>query len=262
MSHLFLHPFGRFQGLSVNNTARGYQENPKRHKWKEIRIKTPQVIKKEWSGICVCQRPVRYPRGVMFDEQTQKQMMGADVYVCVCVNMCVTDGVVGEEVTAAREQPPPPTISIKLDDALTPSIGSDVKHGKNVPDSISARSSDSYQRASSVSTQNKPFQTRRHTHTHTPPTSHSSIFTLHWNQGCVAVPGLSKKRKKKIFSLLFSAFPATLNTQSSFSFRRPGGVNYLHDKQGDVVSVSQNQVPYHGGKEADKFTWQAWGGST
>ena len=64
-------------------------------------------------------------------------------------NMCDTDGAGGVEVTAARQQPP--TISIKLDDALTRSMGSDVKHDKSVPDSISAHPSDSYQRASSVS---------------------------------------------------------------------------------------------------------------
>lgn len=136
--------------------------------------------------------------------------------MCMCVCKHVCHGWCGRRGGDSCESPPPLPISIKLDDALTPSIGSDVKHGKTVPDSISARSSDSYQRASSVSTQNKPFQTRRHTHAHTPPTSYSSIFTLHWNQGCVAVPGLSKKRKKKIFPLLLSAFPATLNTQSSF----------------------------------------------
>lgn len=44
--------------------------------------------------------------------------------LCVLIHMCVTDGTVGGEVTALREQPL--TISIKLDDALTHSIGSDV----------------------------------------------------------------------------------------------------------------------------------------
>lgn len=110
-----------------------------------------QVTKK---AVCLYQTLMYYPRGVMFVEhKIQKQMKGARV----SVNMCVTDGVVGREVTAAREQPV--MISIKLDDALTHSIGSDVKHDKSVPGTISAHSSDNYQRASSVSTQNNPLQT-------------------------------------------------------------------------------------------------------
>lgn len=99
---------------------------------------------------------------------------------------------------SSEEQPP--MISIKLDDVLTHSIGSDVKHDKNVPDHISAPSSESYQRASSVSTQNKPPST----HT-SPNTSHCSIFALHRNQGCVAVPRqrVYLKRKHLIFFFFF-----------------------------------------------------------
>lgn len=43
----------------------------------------PQVIKKERSGISLCQTLVHNPRGAMFDNQTQKQMKGAGVRVCV-----------------------------------------------------------------------------------------------------------------------------------------------------------------------------------
>lgn len=86
----------------------------------------------------------------MSDEhKTPKQTKAA----CVSAYMCVTDRVGGRGGDSSEEQPP--MISIKLDDALTHSIGSDVKHDKNVPDSISASSSESYQRASSVSTKKK-----------------------------------------------------------------------------------------------------------
>lgn len=109
---------------------------------------------------------------------------------------CATDGAVGREVTALREQPP--MISIKLDDALTHSIGSDVKHDKNVPDSISAHSSQSYQRASSVSRQNKPLRTHRHT-----PLTHLTAASSH----CIGISDVSLspggkvylKRKHQIF---------------------------------------------------------------
>lgn len=91
------------------------------------------------------------------EHKTQRQTKTS----CVSAYMRVTDRAPGEGGGDNSEEQPP-MISIKLDDALTHSIGSDVKHDKNVPDSISAPSSESYQRASSVSTQNKPLRTHTH----------------------------------------------------------------------------------------------------
>lgn len=137
-------------------------------------------MKKERSGICLYQRPVHYLGGSDVRRTNTKTNEGSRR---VCKHVCHGwSGRRGGDSCKRTE----PTISITLDDALTPSIGSDVKHGKYVPDSISAHSSDSYQRASSVSI--RPFQTHRHTSKHTPPTSHRSIFTLHWNRGMCRRP--------------------------------------------------------------------------
>lgn len=163
--------------------------------------------------------------------------------LCVRIHMCVTDGAAGREGgDSSQEQTT--MISIKLDDTLTHSIGFDVKHDKNVPDRISAPSSESYQRGSSVSTQNNPPDT--HIHTPPPNTSLCSIFALHRNKGCVAVSRhqVYLKRKHRIFfSAPFHSSPPLLNTQPWFCFFCPWGVNYLQDKQGDVVSVSHSQTP-------------------
>lgn len=105
---------------------------------------------------------MHYPRGAMLDEhKTPRQTKTS----CVSAYMRVTDGAAGEGGGDSSEEQPP-MISIKLDDARTHSIGSDVKHDKNVPNSISATSSESYQRASSVSTQNKPLRTHTQLLTH------------------------------------------------------------------------------------------------
>lgn len=82
---------------------------------------------------------------------------------CPCTHTCVTKEVGGEGGGGQLPGTAPPKINIKPDDAPTHSIGSDVKRDKNVPNSISAPSSESYQRASSVSTQPPPAL---HTHTH------------------------------------------------------------------------------------------------
>lgn len=124
---------------------------------------------------------------------------------CLCTHTCVTKGVGGKGGGAASRNSPP-KINIKPDDAPTHSIGSDVKRDKNVPNSISAPSSESYQRASSVSTQQPPHPPR---YTHTPNTSHCSIFALHRNQGCVAVSRrqVYLKRKHLIFFFLAPLIP-------------------------------------------------------
>lgn len=72
-----------------------------------------------------------------------------DAGVCVCTHSCHRwgGGWGGDNSWEQRGM-----ISIKLDDAPTHSIDFDVKHKANVPDSISAPSSESYQRAGSVRT--------------------------------------------------------------------------------------------------------------
>ncbi len=186
--------------------------------FKTQQIKPPRTEKREdvtSETVCLYSTLVRYPRGDVRQTQNTKTNEGSS---CVRMHVCHRGGG-GQGGDSSEEQPP--MISIKLDDALTYSIGSDVKHDKNVPDSISAPSSESYQRASSVSTKNKPLYTHTHTHIHTPlNTSHCSIFALHRNQGCVAVPRqqVYLKRKHLIFFFFFlfgsSSFLASLlNTQ-------------------------------------------------
>ena len=199
--------------------------------------------------------------------------------------MCVTDGagggVEGGEVTAPGTAPP--MISIKLDEALTHSIGSDVKHDKNVPDSICAPSSESYQRASSVSTQNKQISTSSPPPpppNTTPNTSHCSIFALHRNQGCVAVSGRQVYLKRKHLILYFvggrgsSSFLASLVKHTTLILTllpRRGWIIYRINKAMLFQSVGA-KLPYRGSREgwrvylAGMRGWtriqKPWGGFT
>lgn len=140
---------------------------------------------------------------VQTTKKTPKQTVVA--HVSMYTYMCHKRG--GGWGRGAASRNSPPKINIKPDDVPTHSIGSDVKRDKNVPNSISAPSSESYQRASSVSTQQPP--PLRATHAHTPNTSHCSIFALHRNQGCVAVSRrqVYLKRKHLIFFFLAPLIP-------------------------------------------------------
>lgn len=88
----------------------------------------------------------------------------------------------GVRAGGAASRNSPPKINIKPDDAPTHSIGSDVKRDKNVPNSISAPSSESYQRASSVSTQQPPPPSPRYTHL-----THLTAASLH----CIGIRDVS-----------------------------------------------------------------------
>lgn len=101
-----------------------------------------------------------------------------------------------------------------------------------------------------MSAQNKPLHTRTHSHTHL--LTHLTAASSH----CIGIrdvslsPGGKFIWKGNTWFLLFFFFlaflhssPPLLNTQPWFCFCCPGGVNYLQDKQGDVVSVSQSQTP-------------------
>lgn len=99
---------------------------------------------------------------VQTTKKTPKQTVVA--HVSMYTYMCHKRG--GGWGRGAASRNSPPKINIKPDDVPTHSIGSDVKRDKNVPNSISAPSSESYQRASSVSTQQPPPPSALHTHTH------------------------------------------------------------------------------------------------
>lgn len=68
---------------------------------------------------------------VVLDTTTNTQIV-----VCARARVCVTDGVAGRQGSGSS-QDEIPVINIKPDDTSKHFIDSDVKHDKNVPDSIS-----------------------------------------------------------------------------------------------------------------------------
>lgn len=115
---------------------------------------------------------------------------------------------------------------------------------------ISAPSSKGYQRVSSVCSPKKKKKEKT-LHPPAPNTSHCSIFALHRNQDVSPSPGarfLSQKETPDFIFLGFLLFLCSPVKHTTlifffFFFGSKEGVNYLQNKQGGVVAVSQNQTP-------------------